>query len=126
MTKQEGITCFKMRREGQFLAKWSREETKCGPAEAQPIYQYACDIVAAPELNDSGFIIDNLEVHRYFLNTYGTRPLPAISCERMAAHGVKSIKRMCETEGVTLISISVSVSGMTGAWLTAEWRNDAN
>lgn len=115
------ISNFKMERDGQFLAKWTNEATKCGPASAQPIYQYKCVLVCAPSLDENGFIIDNLQIHDYFVKTYG-KALPAVSCERMAAHAVKTIKRMCQKDGLAIEQVSVSISGMPGAWLTAEWR----
>jgi hypothetical protein len=116
------LSSFRMKREGQFLANWSTLATKCGPATAQPIYQYTCDIVTGPSLDEQGFIIDNLAVHQYFVDTYGKAPLPAVSCERMAAHAVKSIKAACKKIGLPLHSVAVAVSGMSGAWLTAEWH----
>lgn len=115
------ISCFKMRRQGQFLAHWSSTATKCGPSTAQPIYTYECNITCEPSLDENGFIIDNLKVHEYFVKTYGTTALPAVSCERMAAHAVKSIKRACVKEGMSVLFVSVMVSGMAGAELTAEW-----
>lgn len=115
------ISTFKMRRVGQFLAKWTTDHTKCGPKTAQPIYTYEVNIECDPVLDSNGFIIDNLTIHEYFVKTYGTIPRPAVSCERMAAHGVKSIKRECDRVGTKVRKIAVTVSGMPGAELTAEW-----
>lgn len=117
------ITCFKMLREGEFLANWTTMATKCGPLTAQPIYKYVCDITTAPQLDENGFILDNLEIHNYFVKTY-SKQLPAVSCERMAAHAVKTIRLMATRIQLPLISVSVSISGMPGAWLTATYNSN--
>ena len=115
------ITSLKIVREGQFLAKWTSTATKCGPETAQPIYEYTCTVECLPSLDPNGFVLDNQDIHAYFVKTYGTKPLPAVSCERMAIHAVKTLVRKCISISLAVTRISVSVSGTKGAWLTAEF-----
>jgi len=129
-----------MNRRGNFRCNWSSADNKCGTGtELTPAYAYHCHIETADILDQHGFIIDQLEIDKYFQTKYyGNQPAwkttPAQSCEKIALNAVNDIKRMIENHmlsnhGMSVIyriAVTISLSDQSSpAQMTAEWLPEA-
>lgn len=131
-----------MKRNGNFKCNWRSADGKCGAdTDLSPMYYYDCHIEAAADILDShGFIVDQLEIDRYFQQRYDGTPKnfrqPDVcpdfnhhpqSCERIALNAVVELKQMIEkhlikeTGVARLHKVSVSIGFNNLAVMTAEW-----
>jgi len=129
-----------MKRVGKFECSWRNAENKCGVGEdLNPWYSYQCYIEADSRILDAhGFIIDQLDVDKYFQDKYkfarnalgypSFQPA-AKSCEQIALASVRDIKQMVENHmhktlgwsKLYCIRVTIGVLFNETATLTAEW-----
>lgn len=136
-----------MKRNGEFTCHWINADGMCGVGtELNPRYRYECNIETGDILDKNDFIIDQLDVDRYFQQKYGKQfgvvvqpewdnrfgtfnytKHRARSCERIALDAVTDIKNMVETHmlshsGMSVVyRIAVTISFGDQATMTAEW-----
>jgi len=113
-----------LEREGEFDPVNMREnDNRCGKIGLMR-YKYAVRIEATDEnLSPEGFVIENSRVHNYFLTRYCSgKPYVAVSCERMATRAAMEIGRTLVTEGISVHTVQVTVTGSNNARLTAVWK----
>lgn len=125
---------LKMVRRGSFRANWSTHENMCGIAlSSNPAYNYVCEIECGTVLDKHGFMIDQLDVDRFFQTryAYSTREPgghKARSCEVMAIECCDEVKYMVEshmmraTGGSEIHRIAVTIFFNDTAAMTAEWK----
>src|SRR5579859_7836789 len=125
---------LKMVRRGNFTANWKTTENMCGVTESHnPTYNYVCEIECGTILDEHGFMIDQLDVDRYFQVKFAaSRRNPngvnALSCERMAIICCDDVKYMVEshmmkaTGGSEVHRIAVTIFFNETAAMTAEWK----
>lgn len=118
-----------LKRKGNFLADWQSTKGMCGTprfdTDTYVQYNYECIIEADhSELDSNGFLIDQLEVNKYFEVKYKTRK-KAQSCERIAIEAVKEIADLLYANGhrkVNRIAVTVAPTGVELASMTCEWE----
>ena len=119
-----------MNRNGEFRCKWSSANGKCG---ADPVtaatYFYSCEIEASPTLDRNDFLLDQLDIDRYFQGRYPIDHQPR-SCERIALNAVNDILRIIGTHMAAehgasatdvIYRLKVSIGFDSRAVMTAEW-----
>ena len=118
-----------MNRRGEFRCNWSDPHNKYGTGpDTAPKYTYHCHIETADILDPHGFVYDQLKIDEYFQQKYFHRQ-SAKSCEKLAVSACEDIKRMIENHmlshsGMSVIykiSVTIGVTGMDAAQMTAEW-----
>lgn len=114
-----GIT---INREGQFSVRYTNDASnQCG-LRGTMVLNYKVKIVGDSEhLNSKGFIVDNNEIHDYFVGGF-EKVVNFESCEKIAMRACEDLKRMCEDQGARVHAIDVTISGNPQAGLTASWR----
>jgi hypothetical protein len=120
---------LKMVRKGTFQCYWKSTENMCGLSGSQaPSYNYVCEIECGPVLDKHGFLVDQLDVDKYFQEKYRKGfPQPARSCERTAMECLNDVKYMVETHmmkswgysDIRRIAVTIFVNEV--AAMTAEW-----
>ena len=143
------MTKLIMRRSGTFLCRWNSTDGKCGTRDhLTPVYHYECVIEALPVLDQNGFLMDQLDIDKYFQNRYygdqvptyslhnptGTPSHPPRSCEQIALNAINDITYLLrghlnKTHGAMDVgsivkSVRVSVGVDQQAVMTAEWTPD--
>ena len=135
-----------MRRSGEFQADWAHGGGKCGTeTNLQTTYFYDCTVEARPSLDKNDFLIDQLDIDKYFQNRYKSRrPSDQFlgytiikhsprSCERIALNAVNDIALMLNDHfmkhhdspvGLIVTSLKVSIGFNQRAVMTAEWTPD--
>lgn len=125
---------LKMVRRGNFKANWTTSENMCGvTVSPNPTYNYVCEIECGTILDEHGFMIDQLDVDRYFQVKFAAshqQPsgVKALSCERMAIICCSDVKYMVEshmmkaTGGSEIHRIAVTIFFNETAAMTAEWK----
>lgn len=124
---------LKMIRRGRFECHWRTTENMCGITSSNtPSYNYVCEIECGPVLDQHGFMIDQLDVDKYFQTKWSARAGGytghiALSCEKMALACVDDVKYLVEAHmmkaaGFSEIHrLSVTISFNETAAMTAEW-----
>lgn len=104
-------------RSGQFTVNWSGSNAaQCGLGPNT--LNYHVRIVGDDEhLTPEGFIIDNNDIHAYFVNKYADVK-DFESCERIA---ITACKDFCAMLGERARDIQVTIDGNPLAGLTARW-----
>lgn len=123
-------TSLCIERTGKFKVRFSGDNsTQCGIRGKTETLHYIVRIDGDPRhLTREGFIIDNMEIHRYFVEKYA-----AIgdfkSCEHIAMTACDDLRAMFgrgNLRNVRVKSIRVSVSGNKwAAGITAGWEKRA-
>jgi hypothetical protein len=125
---------LKMVRRGSFKANWYNTQNMCGVTESKnPTYHYVCEIECGTVLDAQGFMIDQLDVDRFFQVRFAASqrsPMGqmALSCERMAIACCEDVKYMVEshmmqsTGASEVHRIAVTISFNDTAAMTAEWK----
>lgn len=118
-----------LHREGAFDVLCTGDDsTQCGIRGTTRRLFYRVRIVGDEQhLTEEGFIIDNNEVHQYFVDKY--REIEVFpSCERIVCQAVRDFKALFgkgHLENVVVNEIVVSVSGNPAAvGLQATWKAD--
>lgn len=127
-----------MRRNGNFQCHWAHADGKCGAdTNLSPKYFYECEIVAIPSLDQHDFLIDQLDIDKYFqtrytpIDDYETtyKSVPK-SCERIALNAITDISVLLNrhfqaNHGSSMERIvtrlRVSIGFNSQAVMTAEW-----
>lgn len=112
-----------MERTGEFSVNWTgNNSTQCGTL-GQSVISYRVAIeTTADKLDVNGFIIDNNEIHAYFVEHY-RHVVDFESCELIATKACKYFHDKVNS----LYMVRVAISGNpSAAWLTAEWDADSN
>jgi hypothetical protein len=117
-----------IRRSGTFAVTWSGSNaSQCGALGTQ-VLTYAVVIVGHEQhLTPEGFIIDNNDIHQYFVRTYQNVG-DFESCERIAARACRDFRQMFGKGALADVKVSrieVTISGSPTAGLTAEWEAPA-
>ena len=123
-----------MVRRGTFRANWNTTENMCGiTLSTNPTYNYICEIECGTVLDQHGFMIDQLDIDRYFRKKFETfNGVKALSCERMAIICCEDVKYMVEshmmkaTGGSEIHRIAVTIFFNETTAMTAEWRASEN
>lgn len=125
-----------LQRRGSFRCHWASTGSVCGVnVEPTPTYEYLCKIETGVVLDKNGFIIDQLDIDKYFKTKYSEgmdlgqriKLFPPKSCELIALDAVTDIKRLVETHMMKttgashLFKIAVTVRFGQDAQMTAEW-----
>jgi hypothetical protein len=113
-------------RHGDFAVTFKGSNaSQCGALGTQ-ILRYVVRITGSEDhLTDQGFIIDNNDIHRYFVNTYKDVQ-DFESCERIATKACRDFKAMFGVgplSNVHVSEIAVTVGGSPQAGITATWKN---
>lgn len=113
---------LRMERNGQFTVNWKTSAaTQCGvPGNNILSYRVVFE-TSDKHLDPNGFIIDNHQVHEYFVSKYSNVD-KFVSCELIATAACRDFRQLMPN----LFGGSISISGNpAAAWLTAHWsRND--
>jgi hypothetical protein len=114
-----GIT---INREGQFSVRHTHSsENQCGLKGTQ-VLTYKVKIIGdSDHLGNNGFLIDNDEIHNYFIVKY-QKVREFQSCELIAVRACEALMKLCEGHGAKVHAIDVTISGNPLAGLTASWR----
>ena len=113
-----------LEREGEFDPVNMRENmNRCGQLGLMH-YKYHVKIEATDEsLTKEGFVIENSRVHNYFLTRYCSgRPFTAVSCENMAIRAAMTLGRTLVKEGISVHTVTATITGSNNARLTAVWK----
>lgn len=115
-------------RHGEFVVTFSGSNAdQCGAIGTQ-ILRYVVRISGTEEhLTDQGFIIDNNDIHAYFVHKY-KKVRDFESCERIASKACMDFKNMFgkgKLAPVRVNEIMVTVGGSPFAGITATWKKDA-
>jgi hypothetical protein len=125
---------LKMVRRGSFAENGVTTENMCGVTQSSnPTYNYVCEIECGTILDSHGFMIDQLDVDRYFQVKFAAslknpQGVTGISCERMAIVCLEDVKYMVEshmmksTGGSEIHRIAVTIYFNDTAAMTAEWK----
>lgn len=116
--RQAKLTIERM---GYFVVNPLAEQRDVCGLPDNNVLHYKVSIDATPaQLDSRGFIIDNNDIHKYFL---GYKKTPIFrSCELIALDACNYFARKLKG----FVTIRVSISGNPqAAWLTSEIRNDA-
>lgn len=106
-----------LKRRGFFATRFTTSTNQCG-SEGNQFFHYRCTITTGPKLDKRGFVIDNIDIQRYFEQAYAS-PQPARSCEQMAKAACYELGRKMLAAGVELYDISVTILGGPNAQITA-------
>jgi hypothetical protein len=82
-----------LKRSGTFKCHWSNFDNRCG-TDRQPIqeYRYECEIETDDNLDEHGFVVDQLDVNRTMQELMFPGPYEAVSCEKLTQIAVARMK----------------------------------
>lgn len=113
---------IRIARTGSFAVGWRHShDHQCGNVGTNVL---GFDVVIeadGDDLNPSGYIIDNLEIPRYFDTTYSAVK-DFVSCETIAKRAVRDLHTLCVAEGARPSLVRVGVSGIEHSMISAETR----
>jgi hypothetical protein len=119
---------IKINRKGKFeITKTQYTPTQCG-AEGVNEYLYHVIIESSDkELDQYGFVYDNMVIKKYFDDTYGRDKTPALSCEEMCVAAVQHFYKQFRGPQAThsfidLKRIFVEIHGANVSYISAEWQ----
>lgn len=110
-------TTLKLTRRGSFTVEQAKDTaTQCGLEGTQKLF-YRVEITCTPDaLDENGFLIDQLEIHKYMTERHRTMDkFP--SCERLSLQCLEEIRAMCS--GVLEMEVTVGMNEK--AFMTAHW-----
>lgn len=112
-------------RMGEFtLANPVVEGAQCGSNEARD-YRYHVSITGYKDhLSPEGFVVDNLEVARYFDDHYHRKTIEAISCELMACAAIDYFRGLIRKNypSVKCLGVHVRIWGSDKSFIEAQWE----
>lgn len=114
---------------GEFTCRKATKGAQCGFTGARN-YRYEVSIYGVDKhLTKEGFIIDNLEIEKYFKRKYHGKTMKAQSCELMAAGTVKYFRSYIQknTPQVKCLGVRVRIWGSDKSFIEANWNvNDSD
>jgi hypothetical protein len=112
------VTSLKLTRSGAFHPLPQRDWSQCGQRGIRELLYRVVITARSDQLNERGFIIDNMRVAKYWDTRYQTvAELP--SCERIALAACEDIARMVRAGGAEPQSVTVHVGASRQAFVTA-------
>lgn len=103
---------------GEFDILSCEPGPQCGSSETRH-YRYHVSIEGdSYNLDENGFVVDNLEIAKYFDDNYHKKAVKALSCEVMAAVAVHNFARMRNG----LRRVKVTIWGSDKSFIEAEWK----
>jgi hypothetical protein len=120
VSRDIAVTVF---RTGTFTVAAPEVEGKCGVFGKTEFKYDAWFTAGEDDLDDRGFIVDNADLHRYFLKKYSTRESCGsfVSCEVMVLTAIKDFRARWPMAR----SIQVRVWGKEEVtYVEANWKRD--
>ena len=114
---------LRLYREGKFKPVNMRENPQRCAQYGVFEFRYAIEVCATDErLSKEGFVVEQSRLHNYWITRYCSgKPWNAISCENMAIKAAMEIGRTLFKEGISVVSVKVTMHGAEGAKIDAEW-----
>lgn len=108
-----------LQRQGEFrVGQCGDDTTQCGMRGTRTLHYDVSIRSTERQLNENGFIVDQLEIQRYFDTRYQVVPR-FLSCEEIACEATKGLRKLVGPRRCN--SIKVTIAPGPNAGLTAEW-----
>lgn len=109
------MTLLTVNRTGEFTIAGCTDGPQCGSMVSRN-YKYHVAITGeSGDLDREGFIIDNIEIDRYFMDRYEGKEISATSCENIALVALLHFQNI--TKGMR---VKVTISGSEHSFIEAE------
>lgn len=127
---KKGNILLTVNREGEFGIRPGNQDplAQCGFVGKDDTYRYKVSITATNKklLEPFGFVIDNADVHDYFVDRYENGKKKCVSCELMACDAIDHFFSLFHAEnapckGIELVAIEVTIHGSSHSFITAKW-----
>lgn len=107
-------------RTGTFTVAAPEVEGKCGVFGKQEFKYEAWFTATENDLDSRGFVVDNADLNRYFLQTYSLADGKFVSCERMCLTAMRDWRTRWQGMATEIV---VRVWGMTDVtYVETRWR----